>query len=78
MLQIISVTKKRPGGLFYFARESVLNDWSRKRVPSSLRDELGEVAALVATAQSVTNLDFAVLSGALIFGLGNIAVWDVD
>jgi hypothetical protein len=70
---------RRPlvGKLALFAKFE-LDDWAAESVPSGLRDELGEVATLVATAECVTNLDFAVLGGALVFGLRNVAVLYVD
>jgi hypothetical protein len=55
-----------------------LDDRAVEGVPVSLTDELGEVAAFVLATQSVANLNCTGLGGALILGLGDIALRDLD
>lgn len=52
----------------------LLGFWTAECVPGSLADELGKVAAFVRATEGVADLDFAVLGGALVLGLGDVAV----
>jgi hypothetical protein len=73
---VLLPTKNPPLGGGFFP--VILLYWCRSSVPASFRDELGKVATFVLATQCVTDLDLAILGGALVLGTGHIAIGDFN
>lgn len=75
LLTIFSIKKPAEAGIFESNR---LFDRCAHGVPINLANKLSQVAAFILTAKGVPDLDLAGASGALVFGLGDIALGNLD
>lgn len=53
-----------------------LHFWAFECIPVSLANELSEVSSLILATEGVANLNFSGLGGALVLGLGDVALWN--